>query len=926
MNQTKLVTGLLAAVIAVFGGLLSASGAAGTATTAAAIAPAKLRCEYRVDPLGIDELEPRLTWVLTSPDRGARQSAYRILVASSRAALDEDRGDRWDTGKVESNRTANIVYAGAPLLSGRECFWKVMVWDGGGRPSAWSETARWSMGLLSPEDWKANWIGRDLPWNTITPQAFKAVNVINKLIPSPDSKVYLPAPCLRKEFNVAKPVRRAVVYVTALGLYELHLNGRRVGNDLFTPGWSDYRQRVYYQAYDVTELVMWGGNAIGAVLADGWWAGDVGYIGQRQYGSRLRLKAQLAIEYTDGSGLLVATDDSWRVGYGPIREADILAGEKYDARLEMTGWDKAGFDDQDWKKVRVDEGPAIAVQAYPGIPVRATREIKPLTVNEPQPGVFVFDLGQNFAGVARLKVSGKAGDHVVLRFAEMLNRDGTIYTTNLRKARATDTYILKGGGEEVWEPDFTYHGFRYIEVTGYPGTPGLDAVTGIVLHSDLPAAGTFACDNPLVNQIYSNLVWGQRSNYFEVPTDCPQRDERLGWTGDAQVFIRTASYNMDVAAFFTKWTVDVDDGQAADGAFPIVAPAVDKGVAAGWGDAGVVCPWTMYRVYGDTRILERHYPAMTKWMDFLRDRSPDGTSPPLGVYGDWLHVKDPSPLDLIATAFRGDDALLMADVASALGRAEDEKRYQDEHRDIARAFFAKFGEDDGRLKGDSQTDYLLALSFNLLPDDERAPAVERLTELIAARDNCLSTGFLGVKLMLPTLTDNGRLDLAYELLTNRKYPSWGYEIDQGATTIWERWNGYTIEDGFGNPSMNSYNHYAFGSVGEWLFTAVGGIDTDGPGFDKIIIRPRPGPGITEAKTSYESIHGPITTAWNVSGGEFHLDLTIPANTTATVYIPNPDAKAVRPGITTGVSFLRSDPDASVWRVDSGSYTFSAPLP
>jgi alpha-L-rhamnosidase len=913
-------------------GLLAYGPLTAASQPPANLAAGRLRCEARVNPLGIDAPNPRLDWIVESSGRGQRQSAYRIIVSSSESNLEKETGDLWDTGKVESDETFQIVYQGKPLKTGMRCFWKVRVWNGEGNPSAWSESAKWSVGFLSASDWQAQWIGYDTARNSLTHDLSMPLTIMRALIPwvgPKGGKVYLPCPYLRKSFAVDKPVKRAIVYVTALGLYELYLNGQRVGNDYFTPGWTDYNKRIYYETYDVTDLVQAEReNAIGAILSDGWYAGNVGGRGQYAYGHKLRLRAQLQIEYQDGTQAIIKSDGSWRAAQGPIREADMQAGENYDARLEMPGWNSPGFDDRKWKQVNVGPEVKAQVQAYPGIPVRRIMEIKPVNITEPKPGVFVYNLGQNFAGCARLKVRGKAGGKVVLRFAEILNPDGTIYTTNLRTARATDTYILKGGSEETWEPQFTYHGFQYVEVTGYPGKPGLDAVTGIVMHSDLPMAGSLETSSPLVNKIYNNLLWGQRSNYFEVPTDCPQRDERLGWMGDAQAFIGTASYNMDVDAFFTKWMVDVEDAQAPDGAFRDTAPAISTGRAAGWGDAGVVVPWTVYRVYGDTRIIEQHYTAMTKWMDFLSKRSHNYISPALGIYGDWLHVNDPTPLGLIATAFYGYDAKLMAEMARAIGKEEDAKKYEAMHENVRKAFAKEFISADGKIKGDSQTAYVMALRFDLVPENLKGPVAARLVNRIEARDYYLSTGFLGLYLLMPALTEINRTDVAYRLLNNTRYPSWGYEIKLGATTVWERWNGYTTEKGFNTPTMNSFNHYAFGSVGEWLFNTLAGIDTDGPAFTKIIIHPQPGGGLTYAKASYNSIRGKISTSWRIDGGDYKLDVSIPANSIATVFIPAKNQDDVMEGNQPAqkspqVRFLRMEKDIAVFECGSGNYSFTS---
>ncbi|HUT54105.1 MAG TPA: glycoside hydrolase family 78 protein [bacterium] len=922
ITRFRLITYVLAAISVI----LTARPAPALAKDVHGITPDYLRCEYLVDPEGIGETAPRLSWILQSSGRGQAQSAYRILVADSPQDLDRGVGSLWDSGKIESDETEQIVYRGKPLSSRMRCYWKVMVWDQDGRTSPWSDTASWSMGLINNE-WRAQWIGLDRPWQMLGRKAYLPLTVLRSLY-LPDGKVYLPCPFLRKSFAVDRPISRATLYVTALGLYEARLNGRRVGQDYFTPGWTDYNQRIYYQTYDVTGLVGSGENVVGAILADGWYAGNVAWNGQRHYGSRPSFRAELHLDYADGTSAIVPTDASWRAQEGPIREADIQAGESYDARLEIPGWDAPGFDDHDWSPVEVTAHVAAPLQSYPGIPVRRGREIRPISVSEPQPGVFVFNLAQNFAGWARLKVKGNAGDKVVMRFAEMLNQDGTIYTKNLRSARAIDTYVLKGGGEEVWEPRFTYHGFQYVELTGYPGAPTLDAVTGVAAYSGLAEVGAFECSHPLVNQLYSNLFWGQRSNYFEVPTDCPQRDERLGWTGDTQVFVRTASYNMDVAPFFTKWLVDLEDAQFPDGRFPSTAPRLTSGAAAGWGDAGIICPWTIWRVYGDTRVIEKHYDAMARWIEFLQQRSPGGLSPALGSYGDWLNVKEPTKIDLISTAYFAQSTRLMAQMARAVGKTDEAQKYDDLYRTIADAFARRYVSGEGKVEGDTQTAYLMALRFGLVPPEQRELAAGRLIGKIEDRGWRLSCGFLGVNLLLPTLTEIGRADVAYRLLTNTEYPSWGYSISQGATTIWERWNSYTKDQGFGSPSMNSFNHYAYGSAGEWMFEAIAGIDTDGPSFKHIIIHPRPGNDVTWAKASYNSIRGKIATAWSIEGDSFILHVTIPANTTAAVFIPAAGKDDVtesgRPADQAdSVSFLRMEQGAAVFEVGSGSYAFAA---
>ena len=889
------------------------------------VAVRDLRCEYRVNPLGIDILKPRLSWIMESNQRGQMQSAYQILVADSEEKLRRNQGELWDSGKVESGQSNQVVYEGELLKSRMRCHWKVRVWDKDGKASAWSEPAMWTVGLIKPGDWQAKWIGYDE----------KLQNSDNSEKSDPNALVLPPPPYLRRAFLVGRPIKRAVVYASALGLYELHINGKRIGEDYFTPGWTDYPTRVYYQTYEVTDFIKKGSNAMGAVLGDGWYAGYLGFGKKREhYGNKPRLFVQLEIEYENGHIQKVVTDGTWKARYGPILESDFLMGETYDSGKEMSGWDTSSFDDSSWDKVAVtDKSEGIGViQSYPGETVQKIMEIKPKKLSEPKEGVYVFDMGQNFAGWVRLKVNGKAGTKVVLRFAEMLNPDGTIYTKNLRAARCTDTYILKGTGKEFWEPHFTFHGFRYVEITGYPGKPGLDAITGVVVHSAIPMAGSFECSSPMVNQLYSNIVWSQRGNFIELPTDCPQRDERLGWTGDAQIFIRTATYNMDVSAFFTKWLVDLEDAQSDEGGFPDVAPrkvAMGEGTAA-WGDAGVICPWTIYEVYGDKRVLERHYESMKKWISYLKKNSKDLLRPARG-YGDWVSIASNTPKDVIATAYFAYSTHLVSKAAAALGKDDDADKYEELFEQIKGAFNKAYVSEDGHIKGGTQTCYLLGLYFDLLPEDKREPATQHLIEAIRKKDWHLSTGFVGLSYLIPTLTDTGHLDIAYRLLNNDTFPSWGYSIKNGATTIWERWDGWTEEKGFQTPGMNSFNHYAFGSIGRWLFGAVAGIDTDGPGYKRIIIHPRPGGGLNYAKASYKSINGKIVSDWKIKGDTFTLNVTIPANTTATVYVPAGDIEGVTEGgkpaaKAEAVSVLRMEDDTAVFAVGSGNYRFVSKLP
>ncbi|MFD4778003.1 family 78 glycoside hydrolase catalytic domain, partial [Streptomyces sp. NPDC058427] len=726
---------------------------------------------------------------------------------------------------------------------------------------------------------------------------------------------------LRHAFTLPrKKIARARLYATALGLYEAHLNGRRVGRDQLAPGWTDYRERVQYQTYDVTSLLRPGANAIGAYLAPGWYAGNVGMFGPHQYGEHPSLLAQLEVEFTDGTSRRVTSGTDWRAAAGPIVSADLLSGETYDARKETPGWTSAGFDDRTWAEVRGADGdaPGLIVAQVDG-PVRVAKELPARKVTEPAPGVFVFDLGQNMVGSVRLRVSGEAGTSVRLRHAEVLNPDGTLYTANLRTAAATDTYVLKGGGTETYEPRFTFHGFRYVEVTGLPSAPPAGALTGRVMHTSAPFTFDFETDVPMLNKLHSNITWGQRGNFVSVPTDTPARDERLGWTGDINVFAPTAAYTMESARFLTKWLVDLRDAQTAEGAFTDVAPIVGNvgNGAAGWGDAGVTVPWSLYQAYGDRQVLEDAWPSIRAWLTFLEKNS-DGLLRPDGGYGDWLNVSDETPKDVIATAYFAHSADLAARTATELG--DDPAPYLDLFTRVTEAFRAAYVTDEGRVKGDTQTAYVLALSMDLLPEALRKAAADRLVALIEAKDWHLSTGFLGTPRLLPVLTATGHTDVAYRLLQQRSFPSWGYQIDKGSTTMWERWDSIRPDGSFQTPDMNSFNHYAYGSVGEWMYTNIAGISAGRPGFREIVIRPRPGGDVTSARATFASVYGPVSTRWKVRSGGIDLTCTVPPNTTAEVWVPADTPDAVTH---TSATFLREEEGCAVYRVGSGSHRFTA---
>lgn len=912
-----------------------------------------LRCEYKVNPV-IDVKNPRFSWILNSNERGQYQTAYQIIVATSPDKIEPGKADLWNSEKVISDKTYQIEYKGKPLTSRGICYWKVRSWDKNGIPGAWSKPAIWEMGLLNKGEWKAEWIGLDL-------------NNLGK------GKVYHlpPAPYLRKEIELNGKVKKARLYVTALGLYEFYINGKRIGNDYLTPGWTDYNKRVYYQTYDVTNNLHAGKNALGSILSYGWYAGYVGYALLVQnpkvrgfYSKVPTLMAQLEVEYDNGKTEKFVTDTSWKANYGPIVESDILEGEKYDARKEFNGWSTVGYNDVAWKKVEVYPKADRQIECHPGNPIQVTQIIHPKSITQREDEKYIFDMGQNFAGVVTLKVKGNAGDTVVIRYGEMLYPDGRLMTENLRMARATDTYILKGDPDgEVWTPKFTYHGFQYVEVSGLKEKPDTGTITGLVLGSNTPVTGSFECSNPMINKLYSNIVWTQRSNFMDIPTDCPQRDERLGWTADAQIYISSAVYNRDVAAFFTKWLTDLNDAQLPNGAYPVFAPFPDiratDSYSPGWMEAGIIVPYQIYKTYDDTRLIKKYWSSMVKFMNFLEKKSKgkyfftEGSFEeidPKGGYGDWLSIGKKTSPDMLATMYYGYCASMMSEMAKAINNKEQAKYYSGLFNKIKNAFLKHYVASDGRLKcnakaygsgagyvdgqlgfsGNTQTAYDNAIYMHMLPDSLVAKAGEYLNQLILDNNGYLTTGFLGVKALLPALSMTGHNETAYQLLLNKGYPSWGYEIENGATTIWERWNSYTKGQGF-MAGMNSFNHYSFGSVCEWMFKYMAGIKTDGPAYKHIIIKPEISKEeITYAQASLNTMNGRIFSSWKINGHKLIINVIIPINTNANIYIPARDESSVQEdnkklGEIKGMKVQKFENNCLLIKVGSGEYSFESQL-
>jgi alpha-L-rhamnosidase len=1079
----------------------------------AALAPTDLRCEYLHDPLGIDTPQPRLSWILdagAAPARGQRQTAWQVRVAGSPALLAAGHGDLWDSGKVVSDQSIHVPYAGVALASGQACFWKVRVWDRAGRPSDWSKSALWTMGLLRAADWKAMWIGKDevetnttlagvswiwcpegdpataarvgsrwfrrgfdLPADRKVQRARILMTADNEFTlfingqqvgtgnnfhqasefdlaallqpghnllavlarnsgdapnpagllgrlevefvdgeplmlatdeswkasakettgwekPALDDAAWpaarnlgpagiapwgqvngpqdrrLPARMLRHEFALTKPVRRAMVYFSGLGLSELYINGAKVGDAVLSPALSQYEKRAFYVTYDVTGQLRPGANAVGAWLGNG-----------RFYAPRLsvptatvgfgfpKLLFQMHVEFADGTSEDILSDDTWKLTTdGPIRANNEYDGEDYDARKEMPGWTQPGFDDANWERAQLVTAPdgnlyhtrpfgsdvaavgrlfhkqpegRLSAPMMP--PIRVTETSKPKSVRELRPGVFIFDFGQNLVGWCRLKVAGPAGTMVTLRHAETLRPDGSLYLDNLRSARVTDTYILKGAGTEIYEPRFTYHGFRFVEVRGFPGRPDLSALEGRVVNDDLERAGDWESSNALLNRIHRNIYWGVRGNYRSIVTDCPQRDERQGWLGDRSAEAKGETFLFNTAPLYAKWVQDMADAQKDNGSVPDVCPAYwplySDGIT--WPSSTIIIPGHLLTQFADNGLIARHYPSMKLWLDHMAGFLKDDLMP-RDTYGDWcvppenpklIHSQDPARKTagpLLGTAYYVHCLELMVQYAASLGKAEDAARYGELAGRLKTAFNRAFLKPDGgQYDNGSQTSCVLPLALGLAPDGDREEVFAHLVGKITGEShNHIGTGLIGGQFLMQTLTRGGRADLAYTLATNTSYPSWGYMVEKGATTIWELWNGDTAD-----PAMNSGNHVMLvGDLLTWLYEDLAGIQSDPgrPGFRHIVMRPRPVGDLRFVRATHRSPYGLIASAWRKEGRTFDWRLTVPPNTTATVFIPTTGAGRVTEGgrpvaAAAGVQFRRREAGCVVCEIGSGQYHF-----
>lgn len=1069
-----------------------------TALEAASPAPVDLRCEYLRNPLGIDAHHPRLSWRMEPADpgvRGQRQTAYQVLVASNQDSLANDNGDLWDSGRVASDQSLHVAYAGRELASEQACWWKVRMWDRDGQPSKWSLPAFWTMGLFEPSDWQAQWIGRDEPpaperenelagagaqwiwfpgekglsaapigtryfrrafdlpadrkirrgelilaadnefaaavngthagagsnfkaavkmdvtkslrggrnlvaawaknvgggpnpaglvgmlqvefesgepvviatdaeWRTFDrdmnqwtvlegdDSAWQKAEVVAPVGGGPwgevavtDENRRLAARMLRKEFSAAQPVERAMVYFSGLGLSELYLNGDKVGDHVLSPALTDYTKRVPYLVYDVTDRIRAGRNALGVWLGNGRFYAPRGKVPSNtvSYGYPM-MRLQLVLEYGDGSRETVVSDGTWKLSTeGPIVANNEYDGEEYDARRELPGWCMPQFDDGSWEPAQLVAGPAGTLVAPMIDPIRVTEYLQPKRVSEPQPGVFIFDLGQNMVGWCRLKVAGPAGTVVKLRHAETLREDGTLYMDNLRGAKVTDVYTLKGQGTEVYEPRFTYHGFRFVEVTGYPGRPGLDAIEGCVVNDDLPSAGTFACSNPTINRVYTNVLWGVRGNYRSIPTDCPQRDERQGWLGDRSAESKGEMFLFRNAPLYAKWVQDMVDAQKENGSVPDVCPAYwpiySDNVT--WPSSLVLVPGSLYEQYGDLQTIARAYPSMVKWIDYMSTFITDDIIP-RDQYGDWcvppedpklIHSQDPARKTagpILGTTYFYHCLELMSRYAALLNRPEDAERFTKLAERLKKGLNAKYLRHDlGQYDNGAQTTSVLPLAFDMVPGDQRQAVFDHLVRNITEETRGhIGTGLVGGQWLNRVLTSGGRPDLAYRFATNTGYPSWGYMVAKDATTIWELWNGDTAD-----PAMNSGNHVMLvGDLIIWLYESLAGIQSDpaAPGFKHIVMKPVVVRDLGFVTATHHSPYGFIASHWRRDGGHFTWEITVPPNTTATVWVPaRTQAKVTESGRpvdqSSGVEVLRREGGYVVLKVAAGSYRFESDL-
>ncbi len=889
-----------------------------------------LKCEFNSDRLTIDAKHPRLSWEFKANLRDVRQLAYRIMVATSPEKLSANKGDLWDSKKVNSNRTLGIVYTGKPLTSRVRCYWKVQAWTNRGR-TEWSDPAQWAMGLMNPSDWTAKWTGLD------------------KLFPGENSDSVhsrLAARYFRKEFKVGDGVKKATVYICGLGLYNLYINGKKVGDQVMAPTTSDYSKRVYYNTFGVTSVLKGGANAIGVTLGNGRFfsmrpiSGGMPVV--TNYGLP-KMLVQFEIEISDGSRQTIISDDSWKVtANGPIRSNNEYDGEDYDARMEMPGWNDIGFNDSDWPKAELVKPPCITIQAQPNPNIAIMDTVHPVSISEIKPGVYIADMGQNMVGWVLTTEKGAAGTTMKLRFAERLNPDGSLYTANLRGAEQTDNYIFKGDGEETWEPDFIYHGFRYVEITGLSYKPELNSIVGKVAYDRMQTIGNFETSNPVLNKIYKAAYWGIRGNYRGMPTDCPQRDERMGWLGDRATNSLGETFIFDNNLLYSKWLTDIADAQKPDGSLPNVVPPywVVYTDNMTWPSAFILIANHLYRQFGNEAAISDHYSAMRKWLLYMRDKYMKDYLLPRDTYGDWcvppermdlIHSKDTTritPGAFIGSAYFYYCLNLLKHDATLLKKNNDAAEYASLAEKVRAAINKTFLNDtEFYYANNTVTANLLALYFGIAPNEIREKVFGNVVKkTMNDFDGHISTGVVGGQWLMRTLTDYGRADLAYKIATNTTYPSWGYMLENGATTIWELWNGNTAD-----PAMNSGNHVMLlGDLVVWFYQDLAGIESspEKTGYDELIMDPREIDSLSYVTASYHTVHGLVRSEWKREGNRFYWSITVPPNTSAIVHIPARSPDDVREGNGKAsrsflVTFLRMENNRAVYRVESGDYEFTS---
>ncbi|MFY0606459.1 MAG: family 78 glycoside hydrolase catalytic domain [Cyclobacteriaceae bacterium] len=886
--------------------------------------------EGLVNPLGFHSDTPVFSWKLSKASLA--QSAYEIVVASGQDLLLANP-DLWSSGKRESSQSLYVKYDGAPLNSRDEVFWQVRYWDEKGEASSWSEVATFELGLLTNQDWEGNWIS--IPDSELQEK---------DTIKGNRGSLILRPQYFRKEINIDSEIKQARLYITAKGVFEAYINGNKVSNDVMSPGWTPLNKSISTLTYDVTDLVRKGENAIGAVVAEGWHSGR---INLRKTRKRLehtpQLLYQLEIETKDGK-VQILSDDSWKVtNQGPIRAAKIYDGEFYDANFELGNWSTLGYDDSQWlSAVAHDLSDSVLLMPKRFETTKDQLELQVVNFTNSDSGRPIFDFGQNNVGVPRVQVPMTKGDTLVIRFAEMLDADGSLFTRNYRSAISTDYYVAAADGVIDYRPTFTFHGYRYVELSGFASSsvPQNDWVTAIVQYSDFEENGSFTSSHDKLNQLQSNITWGLRSNFLDVPTDCPQRDERLGWTGDAQVIAPTSVFYADMGAFWSGYLQSMRQEQYRTGGIPNVIPNVLKaGSSSGWGDACVIIPYELYFRTGDKRVLAENYDMMKGWLRFYASKANDHIVS-MRSFADWLQPypkskevqgrRGDTPPDFVSTAYYARSVELTMKSAQVLGKTQEANELALLLDSIKIAFDGKFFDEEAKVTHhlETQTQYLLALKFDLLPEGKVQKAREHLVRVISEADNHLGTGFLGTPLLPFVLDEAGETDLMYEILFKETYPSWFYSINQGATTMWERWDSYTHKDGFNPGGMNSFNHYAYGAIGQWMYERIAGIKPVSPGYKEIEIAPIPGGPLTSTEASYDSPYGKVRSSWKIIEGKFHLEVVIPPNTSAKIIVPGlADLKlnGVPFSDQTDVKLIEADENGFKLEAKPGTYLFESQL-